>query len=305
VSTPLGFSETAEALASGVVGRLGRRDVVVVDGPDAAVYLQGQVTQDLDGLAVGAGVDALVLSPQGKLEAMVRIARTGEERFAVEVESGFGTALLDRLRRFKVRVKATLDLVELGCLELRGPLADRPAVAEIDGDPGGDAVVLPYAFGALRGYDVLGSGAVVPPGVAIGDEGAFEVARILAGVPRMGRELTERTIPQEAGIVGRTVSFSKGCYTGQELVARLDARGNRVPWNLRLLRVPGAVDLSGGAPLRDADREVGHLTSAAYSPVLDATVALGYLRRDVAVPTTVTVDGPNGASSAVAEAVGE
>jgi folate-binding protein YgfZ len=279
----LSFEETDLALSSGIVGRARDRDVVWVEGPNAHTYLQGQVTQDLDPLTNGGGVEALLLSPQGKIDAYVRVVREGEERFGVEVAEGFGGRVLERLGRFKIRVKANLELVTTRLVEVRGPLAtlDVPSTEGV--------LVLPYRFGVLFGYDLLGDAAAIPDGVAVGDDGAFEVARILSGIPALDRELTDKTIPAEAGIVERTISFTKGCYTGQELVARLDARGNRVPWNLRSVRAAGRVAIEDGSALFVNGDEVGRVTSSAYSPLLDLTVALGYLKRSFEVPGPVVV----------------
>ena len=279
----LEFEATYEAIASGVVGRVRSADVVKVAGPDARSYLQGQVTQDLDGLAAGQGAETLLLSPQGKLELAARVLVGGPEELFVEVEAGYGQAALERLARFKLRVKATLELLSWRLVELRGPHATPPP-ADAQGD-GAPSFLLPYRFGPLAGYDLLGPEASLPAGVEEGDDGAFDVARIEAGVPRMGTELTERTIPQEAGIVSRTVSFTKGCYTGQELVARIDSRGNRVP--VRLCGVVLDVDAPPSTPgdlLLNADREVGTLTSVGYSPRLRRQVALAYLKREVQPP---------------------
>ncbi len=104
----------------------------------------------------------------------------------------------------------------------------------------------------------------------------------------MGAELDERTIPAEAGIVDRSASFTKGCYTGQELVARIDSRGGNVPRHLR--RLTSTAELAVGDILRVDDTEVGHVSSAADTG--DSWVGLGYLRRSVDVPATVA--GPNG-----------
>jgi folate-binding protein YgfZ len=279
----LDFAETTEALARGVVGRVVPRDVVWVEGPDAKTYLQGQITQDLDGLAPGRDAEALVLSPQGKIDGYVRVVMVSDERFGLEIEHGFGGAIFERLRRFKIRVKAILEVEETTLVEVRGPKAIAPPSLL----PG--TVLLRFGFTTLTGFDLLGRDAVMPEGVQTGDEGAFEVARILAGVPRMGRELTDKTIPAEAGLVERTVSFTKGCYTGQELVARLDSRGNRVPWNLRAVRIDGDAQVAPGDVATVGDDEVGRITSAAYSPVLGASVALGYLKRSFEPPGAVRV----------------
>jgi folate-binding protein YgfZ len=293
----LDFDATVVALRDSVTARVVDRDVVWVDGPDARTYLQGQLSQDIDTLVAGGVEEALVLSPQGKIDGYVRVIRTDEERFAVEIEAGYGEAVLERLRRFKIRVKATLELERTSCVEVRGPDARTP-----DGNDDG-VLVVPYAFGALAGHDLLGAGATVPEGVALGDDLAFEQARIVAGVPRMGREITDKTIPAEAGLVGRTVSFTKGCYTGQELVARLDARGNRVPWNLRSLTFPGEIDGDGEHPLVVGDAAVGRVTSAVFSPTDSRTLALGYLKRDFAVPGSAGITTTSGPAVVAVEAL--
>jgi len=282
----LDFAATDEAIRSGVVARVLPRDVVAVTGPDARSYLQGQVTQDLDVLGVGEGVETLLLSPQGKLELAARVLAAGPEELFVEVEAGYGQTALERLARFKLRVKATLELLSWSLVELRGPLAGDAA-----GPAAGEGTfVLPYRFGPFVGVDLLGEHAVLPDGVDTGDDAAFEVARIEAGVPRMGSELTEKTIPQEAGIVERTVSFTKGCYTGQELVARIDSRGNRVPVRLcGVVLEAGSPAPSPGDVLLNADREVGTLTSVGYSPRLGRQVALAYLKREVDPPAELEV----------------
>lgn len=279
----LDAAATLRAIDGDVVGRVLERDVVWVDGPDAQSYLQGQVSQDLASLTPGGSVEALVLSPQGKIDGYVRVVMVSDERFAVEIEHGFGEAVAERLRRFKIRIKASLETEVVRLVEVRGPHAELPEVSPVD------VACLPFQFGPLAGYDLLGSSAALPEGVPAGDAVAFEAARIAAGVPRMGRELTERTIPAEAGLVERTVSFSKGCYTGQELVARLDARGNRVPWNLRALTIATADSVPPGATVSIDGAEVGHVTSAVRSPVGVGVVALAYLKRGVEVPVEVSV----------------
>jgi len=257
----------------------------VVEGEDAASYLQGQCSQDLSGLATGESLLSFLLSPRGKVDALVRVVRLEGSRFVVEVEEGFGGAVHDRLARFKVRVKATLRPTRLALVEVRGPLAD--AVATHAGSLARLAVDWP----GYRGVDLLGETVSLPPGVLAGDPQAFEAARIEAGVPAMGRELTPDTIPHETGIVERAVSFTKGCYTGQELVARLDARGAHVARRLVGVVAPGAPAgaLAPGDGLRDAGRVVGEVTSASFSPRLAGAIGLAYLRRAVLTPCELEV----------------
>jgi folate-binding protein YgfZ len=278
----LDSAETYAALHEGVVGLVVVADVVTLSGPDALSFLQGQVSQDLGDLAPGDSVETLVLSPQGKLDCYGRVARTGDTTIAVVVDGGWGEALLARLARFKLRVAADLGLASAKAVVLRGPGA-RPAAAAVSA-----GLVLDVDYPGFSGCDLVGAGAVLPTGVPEGDAGAFEAARIEAGFPVMGRELTAATIPQEAGLVARAVSLTKGCYTGQELVARIDARGNRVP-----RRLVGFVVVSGmpvaGDTVESAGKPVGVLTSVGYSPRTASPVALGYLRREIAVPARVDV----------------
>ena len=294
MTNALGFEATYSAIRDGVVGMIVPTEVVRVAGPDALSYLQGQVSQDLDPVAIGGSVEALVLSPQGKLDAFVRVARTGEDEALVVVDDGFGEALFERLRIFKVRVKADLELVHSKAVVVRGTGAKVP-------DHPHAAAVLEVDYPGYSGFDLVGPDVALPEGVPAGDALGFEVARIEAGEPAMGREITERTIPQEAGIVGRTVSFTKGCYTGQELVARIEARGNRVPRRLVGIVVAGDGVVAADALVREG-KDVGSVTSSAFSPRTNGVVALGYLRREVEVPGELEVvhDGSALAASVLA-----
>jgi folate-binding protein YgfZ len=278
----LDADETYAALHEGVVGIVVAADVVTVAGPDALSYLGGQVSQDLGGLAPGDSVETLVLSPQGKLDGFGRVARTGDTTVCVVVDGGWGEAMLARLARFKLRVAADLGLVHARAALLRGPGA-RPATAAARA-----AILLDVDYPGFSGCDLVDDAAELPAGVPRGDPGAFEAARIEAGLPAMGRELTDKTIPQEAGLVARAVSLTKGCYTGQELVARLDARGNRVA--RRLVGFVVASDTpAAGDTVAVAAKPVGVLTSVAHSPRTTGAIALGYLRREIAVPARVDV----------------
>jgi tRNA-modifying protein YgfZ len=287
-----------QALRDGLgAHRLGR-DILAVTGPDAAVYLQGQCSQDLDGLAVGTAVDSLVLEPDGKLTALVRVTRVADDRFVVDVDGGFGDAVAARLARFKLRSKLSIEPLDWPAVALRGPrVADVPPVV------GGEPLVLPFAWNGLAGLDLLGPGAeTVVTGLDglrwCGDD-AWEAVRIEAGIPAMGRELDGRTIAAEAGLVERTVSFTKGCYTGQELVARLDARGNRVARRLCGIVLDTPATEPGelvGADLTVAGGDgkvIGAVTSAAWCPGVGAVAGLAYVHRSVDLGAVVAVGDPS------------
>jgi folate-binding protein YgfZ len=255
------------------------RDVVDVTGADAETYLQGQLSQDVSALAVGDAALSFILQPQGKVDAFVRVVRYGPDRFTLDVDGGFGDAVLARLNRFKLRTRVEMERVDRRCLALRGPRAHEVAPTGIPADwPG------------LPGVDVLGPDPTLPPGVReCGDE-AYERVRIEAGVPQMGRELTERTIPAEAGptVVALAVSFTKGCFTGQELVARIDSRGGRVPRLLRGLEITGACPPAGAAVEVDG-ASAGEVTSVAGPAGDEPAVALAYVKRDISPPVDATV----------------
>ncbi len=207
------------------------RDVLSVAGPGRRRRTsRASAARTSAALAVGAAVDALVLEPDGKLDGPGPGDRgSPTTRFVVDVDGGFGDAVVARLARFKLRSKLDIEPLDWSC--------GRPP-----GAPGGADV--PPVAGARRprvavrlerrGRDrparprcrVRSSPARRAPVVSATRRG--RPCRIEAGIPAMGRELDGRTIAAEAGLVERTVSFTKGCYTGQELVARLDARGNRV-----------------------------------------------------------------------------
>ena len=267
------------------------RDFVRAAGPDANTFLQGQLSQDVLGLAVGASTWALLLQPQGKVTAFLRVLRVGEEEFVLETDAGFGPAVIERLNRFKLRVKADLDPLAWRCLAVRGPKAHELVPEGVVADwPG------------LPGRDLVGEAPAAPAGVVMCGMDAYEAVRIEAGIPVMGRELDEGTIPAEAGVVDRSVSFTKGCYTGQELVARIDSRGGNVPRRLRgLVLAEGPAPV--GASVTADGKEVGQLTSVAFSPGLDATVALAFVRRAVEPPAEVVVEWDGGSSPARVEAL--
>ena len=227
------------------------RETVRVAGPDAAAYLQGQISQDVNALGNGDTAWSLVLQPTGKVDAWFRIHRVDDEHFLLDVDAGHRDTLIARLSRFLLRTDATIEPVD-------------------------DAIEAPVAW----------------PGVT---DPSDERQRILAGMPRMGTELTNDTIPGEGGqrLIDLSVSFTKGCYTGQELVARIDSRGGNVPRPVRILQA--SADLAVGEEVRAGGDVVGVVTSAA------GDVALAPLMRKVEIGDSVDVGG---VAATVVEPVG-
>ncbi len=276
------------ALMNSVVGFVGSRDVIQVIGPDAASYLHGQMSQDIEGLAVGDSKPSLLLQPQGKIEAWVRVTRTDAEAFWLDTDLGFGEAVVERLERFKLRVDAEITLVAMPMVALRGPLT--PDAAELEVPP--DGMVLP-PLAADRssspgGLDLLGPTVSVPAGIDEGPAELLDLDRIMRGVPAMGPELNSSTIPAAAGVVDVSVDFDKGCYVGQELVARVDSRGNNTPSRLCALSIAGTSDSLAGAELMADGAVIGTITSVA--PMSGGTSrGLGYIKRAATPPTSAAV----------------
>lgn len=269
------------------------RDVVRVSGPDAVAYVQGQASQDVTRLGIGATTWTFVLQPTGKVDAWARVTRTEDDVLVLDTDAGAGEALATRLRRFLLRTKAEVEATTVPCVALRGPGAEAGGPST-----GVDSVGPPLrvlaGWPGVEGADLLGEGAEVPDGVPEVGLDAYESLRIRSGVPAMGRELTERTIPAEAGqwLIDASVDFTKGCFTGQELVARIDSRGGNVPRHLRALVAPDGV-LEPGATLVADGQEVGAVTSVAPHPA-GGTVALAYVGRAVTPPAPLDVRAAGG-----------
>ncbi len=269
------------------------RDVLRVEGPDAFTFLQGQLSQDV-ALPAGGSAWSLLLQPQGKVVALLRVTREGDESFLLDTDGGWGEAVAERLQRYKLRVKCDITPLGWRCVAVRGPKAH-----ELAG--GGRGVPAVADWPGLPGVDLLGEAPTAPDGVRPCSLEAYEAVRIEAGIPVMGRELDERTIPAEAGVVAQSVSFTKGCYTGQELVARIDSRGGNVPRRLRGVVVATNVLPPPGAAVTVDGREVGALTSVAESLDRRAPVALAYVGRAVSPPADVTLVWDGGSAPARVE----
>jgi folate-binding protein YgfZ len=247
------------------------RDVVVVRGPDATSFLQSLVSQDLDGVGVGETVASLLLQPQGKLVADFYAFHSSEDEWWLLCEAGFGETVATQLQRFKIRVQVEVESRGEEALVVRG----RELPAEL-----GEAVAIPVRWPPGPAYDVIGPAPAIDlPEV---DAAGYERARILAGVPRLGADLDDRTIPQEAFLELDAVSFTKGCFLGQELVCRIDTRGHVNRLLHRLRAIDGASLLVGADVVAD-DRNVGSVTSSA------GDVALAMLRREIEPGAAVRV----------------
>ena len=224
------------------------RDSVRVHGPDAESYLQSQLSQDLRGMADGSSAWSFVLQPTGKVDVLLRVWRVGPEEFVLDTDAGFGDVMVARLNRFKIRVKADIERLDWRCIALRGESAD--AVPGIG------------SWGA--GVDLLGADVAPPADATAGTAEQLEQLRIAAAWPQMGAEVAPgETIPAQTGTTDVAVSFTKGCYPGQELVERMDSRGASAPRTVQRVTVPAGTQpgddyLVDGVVVGSVTSVVGH-----------------------------------------------
>ena len=285
--------------ACGLLDR-SERGKLALTGPGAREFLEGQVTNDVEALTAGQGVYAAFLSPKGKMLGDLRVLDLGDELF-LDTERSALQELFNMIRRYRIGYDVELHkrTVERGLLSLIGPEAravagarDLPEQehANAAGDVDGAAVRL---VATDVGVDLLCDAADIEAlaaalrgrGAADVDEAAAEVLRVETGRPRYGIDLDDTVIPQEAGLNERAVSFTKGCYVGQETVARLHYKGkpNR---HLRGLRLSAPATRED--ELRLGERVVGKVGTAVVSP-RHGPVALALVRREAEPGATVSV----------------
>jgi folate-binding protein YgfZ len=270
--------------------------LVVVTGADATSFLQSLVSQDLEPIGDGEGARSLLLSPKGKLDAEFRVLHVGDEWW-LDGEAEVGPKIAQALARYRIRVKVEIEdrSAATGLLTLVGAVpAGLPVTphghTELDG-----LRVIRTDWAGTAGADFLGPRDRVRAELErraaeadVWDPDGFERFRIESGQARYGRDIDESTIPQEAFLDRDAVSFTKGCFLGQELVARIDSRGH-VNRYLRQLRSEGASAPPAGATVVADGREVGAVTSATASEDGEHASALAMVRREVEPPATVTV----------------
>jgi folate-binding protein YgfZ len=257
------------SIVSGMVWCEVGRDAVWVAGDDAETYLQGQCSADVGALGGGESAWTFLLQPSGKVEVLARVTRR-PGGFVLDTDGGFGAVLVERLRRFLLRTKATVEPLAWRCLAVRRP---GPRLVTM-----GAELIAQADWHGQPGFDILGETVEPPLGATRIERPGYERLRVEAGWPAMGTELTPDTIPAESGVVCEAASFTKGCYTGQELVARIDSRGGHVPHLLRHVRLSRAA--TPGDPLHVDGKEVGRLTSVA------GDLALAYVARAVEPPAS-------------------
>jgi folate-binding protein YgfZ len=290
---------------------------LALTGTGAAEFLNGQVTADVLALEPGHGTYAALLTPKGKIVTDLRILtvedRDGPELLLLCERSGL-QALFDHLRRHLIGFDAELHkrTVQQSLHSVIGPLVPATLSASLGAAPH-DHVATLLADTPVRlvrtplGVDVVAAAehgptvaaALRDAGLPEADETTVEIVRVEAGIPRLHHDLDDSVMPAEAGIVEQAVSFTKGCYVGQETVARLHWRG-RPNRHLRGLLLDRAVPV--GTALFAEEREVGRVSSAAVSPDRGA-IALALIRREIDPGGTVVArpdEGPPTTAEVVA-----
>jgi folate-binding protein YgfZ len=294
---------------------------VVLGGADRRTLLQGLLTNDVAALAPGTGCYAAWLTPQGRMITDVVVLELGD-RIVLLVPAALGGAVIAHLEASIFAEEVTLE-DEAGLYEHLG--VDGPRAAEtIDHVLGGSPPASTVLYGSsnatfqgarviaartdwlgIPGYDLFVEvrvaaalrEALLAAGAPMVDAAVTEIVRVESGRPRFGLDMDEHTIPLEAGIEDRAISFTKGCYVGQEVIVRVLHRGGgRVA--RRLVGLTLDRDAPPGTPVLVDDRETGRLTSVVRSPGLGRVIALGYVGRDLAEPGT-RVDLGGGGSAVV------
>ena len=285
------------------------RGLLIVSGAEAAEYLQGQLTNDIEAIEPGDGAYAALLDRKGHMQADMRVLRPGEEpELLLDLEPEGLEAARRHLQMYKIGREVELSdeseghslisLIGPRSVEIAGtaPLPENACETTTIGGARCVAVSTPSGidllFASARGEDVRG--ALLAAGAVEVSPKAAEILRIETGRPRFGAEMGTETMPAEAGIVEQAVSFTKGCYIGQETVARLHYKGkpNR---HLRGLRF--SAPARPGEALRLGEKEVGRVGSAALSPAL-GPVGLAIVRRE-AEPGATLVVGEDGVTAEV------
>jgi folate-binding protein YgfZ len=263
-----------------------RRGLIAVQGKEAGQFLDGMITNDMKTLADGQQMLAAFPNAQGRLLAVVRVQRQGD-RFLIETEEATREKLYQNLFKFTFAGDFFVDDIseQFSYFEVFGPMGDvyHPEVAEMF--PGafafearhGASYFMPVAeTDRVRALLISDNGCVT-----IDDEELYEVLRIESGIPKYGVDMDETTIVPELGLDGM-ISYTKGCYVGQEIIARIHFRGHVAKQLTGLVfsePLAASGDLTPGAELLSTEgKNAGRVTSTIFSPRLEKTIALAYVR---------------------------
>lgn len=254
----------------------GRWEVVWVDGPDAVSFLQGLVSADVEELSEQGVCRSFLLTPRGMVRFSLWVLKEGR-RLGLICDRGDGPDLAETLDYYRIRIKAKVHLDPRPVSALVGPDAPRDEALEAGGwERSGEDFRAAAPLAGTRRVFFTGE---APGGIRPVGDLAWRAVRVESGEPEAGRDLDDRTIPQETGdLAEAAISFTKGCYLGQELAARIDSRG-RVNRTLRGLEVRTNLLPPEDAEVWKGERKVGKITSVAESLELMAPVGLSLIRR--------------------------
>ena len=262
---------------------LSGRSRLLITGADRKRFLHGQVTNNVKDLAVGQGCYAAVVNAKGKLESDVYIYCL-EDALLLDFEPGLTERITQRFEKYIIADDVQIEdaSAKYALMSVQGPQAVHPDVPTevLAFKQVGDTYYVNNARGTSRGFDVFVSiekkDTLKLPGNPC-SEAALEIVRIESGIPRFGIDMDETNLAPETGIEARAISYTKGCYIGQEVISRIRTYG-QVARALRGLRSESL--LKRGDKLFLDGKEVGYVTSAIFSPALKANIALGYVRRE-------------------------
>lgn len=217
-----------------------QRDVIVATGKDTRSFLHSQLSNDIAGLAVGATTYAFALEPTGKIAALLRVHCVADDQFVLDTDVGQGVSAIARLSKFKIRVKCEFVATTQTVAALRGLTAELRS--ELLTKPG----VVPAwraSHGAVDAFDNTDAM------LRAGSDDDYHAERVRCVWPLFGVDIDTTSLPAETGLADVAVSFTKGCYPGQELVERMDSRGSTAPHLLmRLPRVANPLTNTSAVP---------------------------------------------------------
>lgn len=309
---------------------LSHRGKIRLSGKEHIKFLQGILSNDVKKLQVGNGQYSTFLTPKGRMIADIRLCKKSDS-VLLDLEPGLNERVKELFLKYKISYKVDIEDVtdSLSLISVNGPNAKKltektlgqqiPDLKEYDFitcDTDGKELLIANMKRTLEtGFDIFVSSdgtnkTLWESLIAQGEElnakpvglDAFETLRIEAGIPRFGVDMDENTIPIEAGL-WNALSFEKGCYVGQEVIARIKWRGH-VNWNLIGFKIDGNDIPKKDSKIMRGEREIGYITSGAFSPKLNQVIALGYIRREFNNPgiqVTIKTESNKTVSAEVSE----
>jgi len=296
---------------------LSHRSRICLLGPDREKFLHGQVTNEILRLRAGEGAYAALVTAKGKLQCDLFVYKLAEE-LLLDFEPGLASTITQRLEKYIIAEDVQIVDVapHYGLLSLQGPTAadvlgraqlgsaipEKPLSWVRVASPAGDLYVMNNARFGSRGFDLFApvpdlpevSSRLAQIATCVGQD-ASEMARIENAIPRFGVDMDESNLAPEALGEG-AISYAKGCYIGQEVIARIRTYG-QVARALRLIRLPSELQSlpARGEKLFKDGREAGYITSSAFSPKHGSMVALGYVRKEANAPgEKIQLGSPDG-----------